>query len=118
MVAVCSSMVACRNRLTPFALGAVVSFFFLVDSIYNIVQFSYRLTLIPDELQGRVNSAFRFISYGLRPVGVALTGVLMQFIGIIPTALVFAMILALLALVASLNASIRRALPLEQAKAE
>jgi predicted MFS family arabinose efflux permease len=103
---------------TPFALGAVVAFFFLVDSIYNIVQFSYRLALIPDELQGRVNSAFRLISYSLRPVGITLTGVLMQIMGIVPTAVVFAVLLALLALVASLNPSIRKALPLAQIRAE
>ncbi len=103
---------------TPFVLGAIVALFFLVDSTYNIVQFSYRLALIPDELQGRVNSAFRLISYGFRPVGVALTGTLMQFVGIVPTALTYAVILALLALITSLNAHIRRALPLEQVKAE
>lgn len=98
---------------TPFALGAIIAFFFLVDSIYNVVQFSYRLALIPDELQGRVNSAFRLISYSLRPVGVALTGVLMQVVGVVPTALAFAMVLALLALVASFNTPLRKALPLE-----
>ena len=99
---------------TPFALGAIVACFFLVDSIYNIVQFSYRLALIPDELQGRVNSAFRLISYSLRPVGIALTGILMQSIGIIQTAVVFAMVLLVLALIASLNAHIRKAPPLTQ----
>src|SRR5438876_7545496 len=103
---------------TPFALGAIVACFFLVDSIYNIVQFSYRLALIPDELQGRVNSAFRLISYSLRPVGIALTGVLMQSIAIIQTALVFAMVLLVLALVASLNVNIRKAPPLVQARNE
>jgi hypothetical protein len=82
------------------------------------VQFSYRLALIPDELQGRVNSAFRLISYSLRPVGIALTGVLMQSIGIIPTAIVFAMILLVLAIVASLNVHIRKALPLAQVRNE
>ncbi len=78
------------------------------------MQFSYRLALIPDELQGRVNSAFRLISYSLRPVGIALTGVLMQSIGIVQTAVVFAMVLLVLAIVASLNAHIRKALPLAQ----
>jgi MFS family permease len=103
---------------TPIALGAIVACFFLVDSIYNIVQFSYRLALIPDELQGRVNSAFRLISYSLRPVGIALTGVLMQSIGIMQTAIVFAMVLLVLAFIASLNASIRKAPPLVEARNE
>lgn len=103
---------------TPITLGAIVACFFLVDSIYNIVQFSYRLALIPDELQGRVNSAFRLISYSLRPVGIALTGVLMQSIGIMQTAILFAMVLLVLAIIASLNASIRKAPRLEQAHNE
>ena len=103
---------------TPFVLGAIVAFFFLVDAIYNIVQFSYRMALIPDALQGRVNSAFRLISHSLRPVGVALTGVLMQFIGVVPTTVVFSLLLALLALVASLNRPLRKALPLTQVQAE
>ena len=93
---------------SPIALGAIVACFFLVDSIYNIVQFSYRLTLIPDELQGRVNSAFRLISYSLRPVGIALTGVLMQSLGSMQTAIIFAIILLVLAIIASLNTHIRK----------
>jgi hypothetical protein len=97
---------------TPIALGVIVACFFLIDSIYNIVQFSYRLALIPDELQGRVNSAFRLISYSLRPVGIALTGVLLQSIGIVQTAVVFAMVLLVLAIVASLNTHIRNAPPI------
>ena len=101
---------------TPIALGAIVACFFLVDSIYNIVQFSYRLALIPDELQGRVNSAFRLISYSLRPVGIALTGVLMQSLGSMQTAIIFALILLVLAIIASLNTHIRKAPPLVQTR--
>ncbi len=103
---------------TPIALGAIVACFFLVDSIYNIVQFSYRLALIPDELQGRVNSAFRLISYSLRPVGIALSGVLMQSIGSMQTAIIFAIILLVLAIIASLNVNIRKALPLAEVRNE
>src|SRR5206468_4538247 len=100
---------------TPFALGAIVACFFLVDSIYNIVQFSYRLALIPDELQGRVNSAFRLISYSLRPVGIALTGVLMQSIGTMNTAIVFALVLLVLAFMVFLYPPIRQPSPMAKA---
>jgi hypothetical protein len=36
---------------------------------YDTVQLSYRLALIPGPLQGRVNSAFRLIAQGMRPLG-------------------------------------------------
>jgi len=41
--------------------------------------------LIPDELRGRVLSACRLFPGMLRPLGLALTGVLIQRIGIFPT---------------------------------
>ncbi len=99
---------------TPILLGAFVAIFFLVDSIYNIVQFSYRLALIPDELQGRINSAFHLISYSLRPLGLALTGLCIQFIGAVPTTVVVSIGLFLLAVAATVNPHIRKAPPLHE----
>ncbi|HJT57172.1 MAG TPA: MFS transporter [Ktedonobacteraceae bacterium] len=93
---------------SPLALAIVLGAFFLVDSNYNVIQFSYRLALIPDELQGRVNSSFRLISYGLRPVGIALTGVLLQDIGAVATVLVFGGCYIALALTATLSPHIRK----------
>jgi predicted MFS family arabinose efflux permease len=46
--------------------------------IYNVVQLSRRLAMIPDGLQGRVNSAFRLAANLLYPVGAALCGVLIE----------------------------------------
>ncbi len=92
---------------SPLALAIVLGAFALVDSNYNIIQFSYRLALIPDELQGRVNSSFRLISYGLRPVGIALAGVLLQDIGEFSTILVFGGCYIMLALWATLSPHIR-----------
>ena len=94
---------------TPLVLTIVLGAFLLVDANYNIVQFSYRLALIPDEMQGRVNSAFRLISYGLRPVGIALTGILLQDIGAISTVLLYSGCYVVLALVATLSPHIRKA---------
>jgi len=42
---------------------------------------SYRLALTPDELQGRVNSVFRLLSYGSIPVGTAIGGILLNPLG-------------------------------------
>ena len=49
--------------------------------LYNVVQLSRRLAMIPDGMQGRVNSAFRFAANVLYPVGAALCGWLAEHAG-------------------------------------
>mgnify|MGYP000455671856 CR=1 FL=1 len=49
--------------------------------IFNVTQFSHRLTLIPDQLQGRVNSTFRLFAFGFNPLGAALSGLLIERVG-------------------------------------
>jgi len=67
------------------------------------VQFSYRLSLIPDELQGRVNSVFRLLAFGFQPLGWALAGVLIQWIQVVPTILILSAVGLLLAILTSVN---------------
>jgi hypothetical protein len=54
-----------------------------------VVQFSYRIALIPDGLQGRVNSSFRLFAFLLNPVGAALCGWLLERGGSPPAVAVF-----------------------------
>jgi hypothetical protein len=56
----------------------LVALLYIVLMIAELCQVSYRRMLIPDQLQGRVNSVFRLISYSGAPVGLALTGFLLQ----------------------------------------
>ncbi len=84
-------------------LGIISTIFFFSEPVYNVVQFSHRLSLIPDRLQGRVNSAFRLIAFSGPPLGLALTGMLLQTIHVQPTILVFLGILMSLALVTTLS---------------
>ena len=49
----------------------------LLYPIYVVIVVSYRLELTPTDLQGRVNSAFRSLSYGSEPLGAALGGFLL-----------------------------------------
>ncbi|WP_395701471.1 MFS transporter [Aquabacterium sp.] len=63
---------------SALALGLVFGVNQFVGPIYNVVQFSHRIAMIPDGLQGRVNSSFRLIAYVLNPVGAALCGVLIE----------------------------------------
>lgn len=98
---------------TPLAIGALSAIFFFVAPIYNVVQLGYRLTLIPDELQGRVNSVFRLLAFGFNPLGLTLTGILLQRLGVISTVFVISGCLFLLALI-SLNPHIRKARPIHE----
>ncbi len=102
----------------PFWLGAISAALFVTAPVYNTVQFSYRLALIPDALQGRVNSAVRLIAYGFQPLGQALTGLLLQWVNLTPTLLFFAVFLALLAIAPTINSHVRHARPLAEVEAE
>jgi predicted MFS family arabinose efflux permease len=96
----------------PVVLGAITALVFIAGPVYNVVQFSYRSALIPDELQGRVNSVFRLIAFGGQPVGLALTGLAIQTIGVVQTILIGTVIMVVLALAATVNTHVRNAKPL------
>ena len=70
---------------TAFFLGAVMVGYALIDTAAVVVIASYRLTAVPDHLQGRVNSVFRLIPYGMMALGQALIGVSLQQLGVLPT---------------------------------
>lgn len=69
----------------PLVLGAVDFGIGFVDPIEDVPYFSHRLKLIPDELKGRVLSICRLFPGTMRPLGLALTGILIQRIGVFPT---------------------------------
>jgi MFS family permease len=52
---------------------------------YNVTQVSYRQTICPDHLLGRMNATMRFLMWGTTPVGGLLGGVLGTAIGLRPT---------------------------------
>ncbi|HZU67579.1 MAG TPA: MFS transporter [Ktedonobacteraceae bacterium] len=98
----------------PAVLGIITAATVVAGPVYNVVQFSYRSAIIPDELQGRVNSVFRLIAFGGQPLGLALTGLLIQYIGVIPTILVDTAGMTILALAATMNTHVRNAKPLSE----
>jgi MFS family permease len=71
----------------PLVLSIVNVVSFTVVPIYGVVQYSYRLATIPDHLQGRVNSVFRLIALSSQPLGIAVTGLLLQVVGPVDTIL-------------------------------
>ena len=93
----------------PLSLGLVYALACLFGPLYDVVQFSYRIALIPDGLQGRVNSSFRLFAFLLNPVGAALCGWLLERGGSPPAVAVFGASCALLALAAWLDPAVRNA---------
>ena len=57
----------------------------VTDTTYNIPQVSLRQTIVPTQLQGRLNATIRFIVYGTIPLGSLMGGFLGEFIGLRPT---------------------------------
>ena len=55
-----------------WAMGILTSGFAVV---WNVITVSLRQTLIPDRLLGRVNSVYRFLGWGIMPIGSVLGGV-------------------------------------------
>lgn len=90
-------------------LAVVSALFAFVDPVYDITQFSYRMVLIPDALQGRVNSAYRVIARATPPLGLALTGILLQHAGALTTIAALGTFLLAMALLATISPSIRTA---------
>jgi predicted MFS family arabinose efflux permease len=92
---------------SPLWLGVVFGLIEFLGPVYNVVQFSHRLALIPQGLEGRVNAGYRFIAHALNPVGAALCGVMIERAGAGQTLVFFASVFGLLAVVALSSRTIR-----------
>lgn len=88
-------------------LGIANAIGFIVVPIYLIAQSSYQLSLVPDQLQGRVNSVIGLIVFGGQPLSLGLTGLLLQEIGPRATVLVLFVPQLILAIVTMFNRRIR-----------
>lgn len=66
--------------LSPNALmlGLVMIGFQFAGLIWNTVSVSYRQRAIPDAMLGRVNSLYRLLAWGMMPIGLVLSGILVR----------------------------------------
>ena len=56
------------------AVWMLLSLFMFTGVLWNVITVSFRQTVIPDHLLGRVNSVYRFFGWGMMPIGAALGG--------------------------------------------
>ncbi len=90
-------------------LGLITALTFTLGSVYTVAQFSFRLSLIPDALQGRVTSVFRLVAFLGPPLGSMITGTLLQTLGIAPTVLIYTALLVIVSLITTFNKHMHQA---------
>jgi MFS family permease len=61
--------------LVLFSAGAM-------NMLWNVTTVSFRQRVTPDHLLGRMNSAYRLVAWGTRPLGAAIGGALGQWLGV------------------------------------
>ena len=69
------------NAALPILVASQLVIGFMLVT-YNIIQVSYRQAICPARLQGRMNSAMRFIVWGTIPIGTLAGGALASWIGL------------------------------------
>jgi MFS family permease len=83
------------NAYLVGVFGAVGS---LLSVVWNVITVSLRQAIIPDALLGRVNSVYRFLGWGMMPLGAALGGALASAFGLRATYWLGGAVLLLMAL--------------------
>ena len=68
----------------PYVIGTAFFIGSITIVISNVVAVSLRQRIAPDRLLGRVNSGYRLVAWGTKPLGAALGGVLAQLFGLRP----------------------------------
>ncbi len=90
-------------------LGMLFALCLIGGRVMSVVNFSYRVAITPNELQGRVTGIGGVIVFGSIPLGVALTGILIQKFGVVATVLIISGARIFIAAVTTLNSSVRNA---------
>ena len=91
------------------AFGVANALGWVIIPIFLGTQYSYRLRVIPDELQGRANSVFKLLAYGAQPISLAFTGFVVQALGPVNAIWIFLLPQIILAAIATANVTLRRA---------
>ena len=95
---------------SAWLLGAILATMLLTAPAWNSVVSARRIQLVPDRLQGRVQSASQLFTLGAIALGTLTAGLLLGAVGRGATVAFFAAVMILLALVATAAPSVARAL--------
>jgi MFS family permease len=74
----CPAFIAIALAPGLLSLAVVLALFEFAGLIWNSVSVGTRQRTIPDHLLGRVNSAYRLLAWGMMPVGLLLSGIIVN----------------------------------------
>ena len=66
----------------PLVIAAVFLVGGLTNALWNVVAVSLRQRITPDRILGRINSSYRLVAWGTRPLGAAAAGLLGELLGL------------------------------------
>lgn len=72
------AFVAIAVAPSAITLALTLAAFEFTGLVWNTVSVSYRQRIIPNELLGRVNSIYRLVAWGMMPIGLILSGVIVR----------------------------------------
>lgn len=116
----------CNALILPFFILAsnltiltiVLMLYLIWGRLMAVMNFNYRTALTPDAMQGRVLGISSLIVRSSLPIGIALTGILLQQFGPVLTVVIFAVYRVLIALIVTLNPHVRHAPRLAELQAD
>ncbi len=91
----------------PLTLGVIWGLINVMIAFMNVTQMRLTISLVPRDVLGRTQSVVTFASYAVLPVGAVFTGILLQYAGPRGTVLIFAGIMALIAVYSSVSRDLR-----------
>jgi predicted MFS family arabinose efflux permease len=93
----------------PYVIGSVYALLCFVGPLWNIVISSYRLSITPDAMRGRVLGTASLVSYGAIPLGSLIGGLMLARFGARPTVAALTVWMLTLAVAATVSRAVRRA---------
>src|SRR5215216_3377760 len=66
----------------PVVIAAAFLIGGLTNALWNVVAVSLRQRITPDRILGRINSSYRLVAWGTRPLGAAAGGLLGELLGL------------------------------------
>ncbi len=84
-------------------LTITIALSYFAVAVYGTISTAYRLQLVPDELQGRVNGFHRMLMFGGLAIGGALTGYLVEHTSLQMTYVAYTVVLGSMALVTGID---------------